>query len=100
LALTLAVRAHSAYIDAAKLCRASGAIYPRGLMDPSGNCPWPGPWTWSHGAHLLSSGTPGSSAPTALAASHFIFPSIFFGSWLHPSRRPQERAPQDEVLMV
>ena len=28
--------------------------YPRGLIDPLGNCPWPGPWTWTYGAHLLS----------------------------------------------
>src|ERR1700733_10744849 len=52
--MPLASPAHSAYITPAKLCRASGAIYPRGLIDPSGNCPWPGSWTWLHGAHLLS----------------------------------------------
>src|SRR4051794_7209455 len=52
--MPLASRAQPAYITPAKLCRASGAIYPRGLIDPSGNCPWPGPWTWLHGAHLLS----------------------------------------------
>ncbi len=28
--------------------------YPRGLIDPLGNCPWPGLWTWTYGAHLLS----------------------------------------------
>ena len=44
-ALTLAVCGRHGYIGRAKLCRASGAIYPRGLIDPSGNCPWPGPWT-------------------------------------------------------
>jgi NAD(P)-dependent dehydrogenase (short-subunit alcohol dehydrogenase family) len=33
---------------------ASGAIYPRGLIDPLGNCPWPGPWIRTYGAHLLS----------------------------------------------
>ena len=38
----------------ARLCRASGAIYPRGLIDPLGNCPWPGPWIRTYGAHLLS----------------------------------------------
>src|SRR4051812_46755666 len=53
-ALPLAHHVHSAYIGGAKLCRASGAIYPRGLIDPSGNCPWPGPWIRSYGAHLLS----------------------------------------------
>ncbi len=38
----------------ARLWRASGAIYPRGLIDPLGNCPWPGPWIRTYGAHLLS----------------------------------------------
>jgi len=38
----------------ARLLRASGAIYPRGLIDPLGNCPWPGPWIRTYGAHLLS----------------------------------------------
>jgi hypothetical protein len=38
----------------ARLRRASGAIYPRGLIDPLGNCPWPGPWIRTYGAHLLS----------------------------------------------
>src|SRR6185437_11450418 len=52
--LTLAVWLRRGYIDPARLLRASGAIYPRGLIDPSGNCPWPGPWIRSHGAHLLS----------------------------------------------
>jgi hypothetical protein len=28
--------------------------YPRGLIDPLGNCPWPGPWIRTYGAHLLS----------------------------------------------
>ncbi|MGY3461940.1 cell division protein ZapA (FtsZ GTPase activity inhibitor) [Bradyrhizobium sp. LM3.4] len=27
---------------------------PRGLIDPLGNCPWPGPWARTYGAHLLS----------------------------------------------
>jgi hypothetical protein len=40
--------------DPARLWRASGAIYPRGLIDPLGNCPWPGPWIRPYGAHLLS----------------------------------------------
>jgi hypothetical protein len=43
-----------ATLDLARLCRASGAIYPRGLIDPLGNCPWPGPWIRAYGAHLLS----------------------------------------------
>jgi len=43
-----------ATLTPAKLRRASGAIYPRGLIDPLGNCPWPGPWTRTYGAHLLS----------------------------------------------
>lgn len=54
LPLPLAEAAHNAYIGQAKLRRASGAIYPRGLIDPLGNCPWPGPWIRSYGAHLLS----------------------------------------------
>ncbi len=41
-------------LDVARLRRASGAIYPRGLIDPLGNCPWPGPWIRTYGAHLLS----------------------------------------------
>ena len=45
---------HRSYIGRAKLRCASGAIYPRGLIDPLGNCPWPGPWTRTYGAHLLS----------------------------------------------
>ena len=53
-ALALADRVRNAYIGFAKLRRASGAIYPRGLIDPLGNCPWPGPWTRTYGAHLLS----------------------------------------------
>ena len=51
---TLAHLLHNPYINPARLRRSSGAIYPRGLIDPSGNCPWPGPWTWAYGAHLLS----------------------------------------------
>ena len=43
-----------ATLSLAKLRCASGAIYPRGLIDPLGNCPWPGPWTRTYGAHLLS----------------------------------------------
>ena len=53
-ALPLAESVCNAYIVSAKLRRASGAIYPRGLIDPLGNCPWPGPWIRSYGAHLLS----------------------------------------------
>jgi hypothetical protein len=43
-----------ATLGPARLRRASGAIYPRGLIDPLGNCPWPGPWIRTYGAHLLS----------------------------------------------
>ena len=52
--LPLANWADRSYIGRAKLRCASGAIYPRGLIDPLGNCPWPGPWTRTYGAHLLS----------------------------------------------
>src|SRR5438876_7827272 len=52
--MTLAVLRYRCYIAKARLRRASGAIYPRGLIDPLGNCPWPGPWIRTYGAHLLS----------------------------------------------
>ena len=54
-AATLLAICHArATLPLARLRRASGAIYPRGLIDPLGNCPWPGPWIRAYGAHLLS----------------------------------------------
>ena len=41
------------YIHLAGL-RGASETNSRGLIDLSGSCPWPGPWAWSHGAHLLS----------------------------------------------
>ena len=41
------------YIPGAGL-RGASETNSRGLIDLSGSCPWPGPWAWSHGAHLLS----------------------------------------------
>jgi 5-formyltetrahydrofolate cyclo-ligase len=43
-------------------------MYPRGLIDPKGSCPWAGPWARSYGAHLRCR-SPGSKTPPANAAS-------------------------------
>ena len=35
-------------------CGARQDTFPRGRTIPTGSCPWPCPWAWPHGAHLLT----------------------------------------------
>lgn len=46
-------------------------IIPWGLIDPNGSCPWTGPWTGLHGAHLHCR-FPRIDADTVVVASLFI----------------------------
>src|SRR5580700_9125125 len=34
--------------------RVEGSSIPGTLNSLEGSCPWPGSWSWSHGAHLVS----------------------------------------------
>ena len=53
---------------------------PRGLIDLKGSCHWPGPWAWTYGAHLRCR-FPGSTTPTAEAATRNASPSRAPTSW-------------------
>jgi hypothetical protein len=46
--------------------------FPWGLTDPNGSCPWTGPWTGLHGAHLLCR-FPRIDADTVVVASLSFF---------------------------